>query len=114
MIKIPKNKAPFTFLANKNPIIINPIIANSGAGWVKSPRPTIVPPPPTTIPAFVKPMRAINKPIPTDTDFFKFIGIESNIASLTLKNDSKINSIPSIKTAVRANCHVCPIPNTTE
>ncbi len=103
---IPKNNAPFTFFARRNPVIIKPINDNNGAGCDKSPKPTIVPPPPTTIPAFVKPISAINKPIPTDTAFFKFIGIELNIASLTLKNDSRMNNIPSIRTAVNANCHV--------
>ena len=73
-----------------------------------------MPSPGTTTPAPLSPIKAINKPIPTETACFKFIGIESKIASLALTADNNINIIPSINTAVNANCHDLPSgPSTT-
>ena len=59
-------------------------------------------------------MKAMKRPIPAVTAYFKFIGIASTTASLTLNNDKSINIIPSTKTAVRATSQEIPIPITTE
>ena len=58
-------------------------------------------------------MKAIKSPIPTDIALFILRGILLTIASLTLKAVRIINIIPSIKTAVKAVCQLCPIPITT-
>ncbi len=126
VIIIPKNNAPLMFLAKRIPVITRPINANNAEGDFKFPRVIINPPsfntltpfsmnifPVSTIPAFINPINAINRPIPTDTAFLRFIGIELKIASLTWKNDNIINIIPSRNTAVKANCQECPIPKTT-
>ena len=68
----------------------------------------------TTTPAFCRPIKAIKSPIPALIAVLTDLGIESTIASRTLKSVSRMNIIPSISTAVNANCHDYPIPSTTE
>ena len=58
-----------------------------------------------TSPAFCKPMKAINKPIPTDTAFLRLNGIASKIASRTFVKERIIKIIPSTNTANNAICH---------
>src|SRR5665648_297044 len=101
---IPNSIAPFTFFANKNPVIIIPNNATNTGAETTFPSATIVPFPWITTPAPLSPINAINNPIPTETACFKFIGIESKIASLAFTNDNNINITPSINTAVNANC----------
>ena len=115
VITIPKNNAPFTFLATNIPVITIPIIANNPGPDIILPNDTIVPPSVgcTTMPAPSNPINAINKPIPTEIAFFIFAGIESTIASLTLNIVNNINIKPSSKTAVKANWYEYPIPKTT-
>ncbi|MPM75404.1 hypothetical protein SDC9_122397 [bioreactor metagenome] len=60
------------------------------------------------------PIKAINKPIPALMAVLTDFGMALAIASLTLNAVSIMNITPSIKTAVNANCQVCPIPKTTE
>ena len=111
--RIPMKMAPFTFLASKKPVTIKPIIARRAVPWVTSPIPTRVAGFVTIRPAFLQPIKAIKSPIPTDIACLTFIGILSMMASRTLKNVRIINTIPSKNTAVKANCHEYPIPNTT-
>ena len=61
-----------------------------------------------------RPIREMNKPIPTETAFLSVNGIASKITSLPLKNDRAINIIPSINTAVNANSQESPWLATTE
>ncbi|ACN52627.1 hypothetical protein BVAVS116_B0022 (plasmid) [Borreliella valaisiana VS116] len=68
----------------------------------------------TIIPPLTKPIKAIKRPIPTEIEYFKFIGIEIIICSLTLKKDRRIKINPSIKTAANATCQGIFIPITTE
>ena len=76
------------------------------------PRVTIVVLLGTTMPALCNPIKAIKSPIPAEILCFIPIGIASTISSRILKKVSKINIIPSKKTAVKANCHEYPIPRT--
>ncbi|MPM83432.1 hypothetical protein SDC9_130496 [bioreactor metagenome] len=103
VIIIPINNAPLTFLAINIPVITIPIIASNAGPFVISPSDINVPSPLTITPAPSSPITAINKPIPTEMAFLIFSGIESTIASRTLKAVSKINIIPSKNTAVNAN-----------
>lgn len=110
--KIPHKRAPFTFLVVKTTITIRAkkntidslleIFPKDRAGSAFS-----------IMPAFNKPISAINRPIPTDTAFLSVDGIELNIASLTPNRDKIMNKIPSKNTAVRANCQGWPIFITT-
>ena len=54
-------------------------------------------------------MIKMNKPIPAETPVLSDIGIELNIASLTLVNDKAMNINPSTNTAANANCQEAPI-----
>lgn len=101
--KIPQSRAPFTFLA-VNTIIITRAKKNIKASKLfRFPR-ARAGSALTTILAFNRPISAINKPIPTETAFFRVVGIELKIASLTPTKDSNMKIIPSKNTAVRANC----------
>ena len=51
----------------------------------------------------------MNKPIPAPMAFFNDIGMAFTIASRKFVNVNTINNIPSIKTAVKANCQLFPI-----
>ena len=122
VIRIPQRIFPFTSLSTRIAVINTPMIASR----TQIPASFIVAPstassensctsvaPPTTIFAFCRPINAIKNPIPTDTAFFRFIGIELKIASLTLNTDSTMKIRPSTNTAARAACHGYPIPMTT-
>ena len=63
-------------------------------------------PPASMIPALTKPIKAIKRPIPTLTAYFKLIGIESMIASHFRKDILKIYT--STNTAAKANCSYIP------
>ena len=58
-------------------------------------------------------MNAMNNPIPLGMAFFKFVGMDFNIASLTLNNENTMNKIPSKNTAVRATSTLYFIEITT-
>ncbi len=73
----------------------------------------IVPVSLAAIPALLKPIRQMNKPIPTATAFFIDAGIDLIIASLTPKKERTINKRPSRRTAVNANHGEHPIPKHT-
>ena len=62
-----------------------------------------------TIPALLRPIKAIKSPIPTATAFFMEEGIDFIMASLTPKKERTIKSTPSKRTAVRANQGEQPI-----
>ena len=63
--------------------------------------------------ALNKPIKAMNKPIPADTAFFKVIGMALKSASRIFVRDKMIKIIPSTKTADKAVSHEYPICNTT-
>ena len=60
----------------------------------------------TQRPAFCRPIKAINKPIPTDTPLFNVRGIALKIASRTFVSERTIKISPSIKTAKSAICQL--------
>ena len=100
---IPIRIAPGTFRTNNTIVITKPIIATKAVDTFKFTNPIIVPVSEAVIPAFVKPIKQINRPIPTATAFLREAGIDLIIASRTPKTESRINTRPSIKTAVKAN-----------
>ena len=115
---------PFTFFARRTAVIIMPINASSTvipSVWkvpaskepLKENIPNRVESLFTTIFAFCRPIKVMNKPIPTDTACFKFIGMALKIASLTFVKESRIKIRPSTNTAANAICQVYPIPSTT-
>ena len=73
---------------------------------VKAPSPTKVELLATMMPAFLRPMNAINMPIPTEIANLMFLGILSIISSRTLKNVMRMNTIPSMSMMASACSHV--------
>ncbi len=63
--------------------------------------------------AFCRPMKAMKRPIPTETACFNVIGMELKIASRTLVRESRMKIIPSANTATRACSQEYPMPRTT-
>ena len=57
-----------------------------------------------TIFAFCKPMKAMNRPMPTLTAFFRLKGMALKIASRILNRDRRMKISPSARTAARATC----------
>ena len=65
------------------------------------------------IPAFCRPMKAMNRPMPAPIACFRVSGIAFRIHERTLVSVRIMNMIPSRKTAVSANCHVLPMVRQT-
>ena len=84
--------------------MVRPMKQTIASGEVISPKSRGIPSPGTTILAPLKPMKAINRPIPTEMACFTLFGIPFTIASRTLVNVNKMKIRPSINTAVKANC----------
>lgn len=101
--RIPQSRAPFTPLAVRTIITIRAKKNTRASRLFRFPR-ARAGSALTMMFAFNRPISAINKPIPTETAFFRVVGIELKIASLTPTKDSNIKIIPSKNTAVRANC----------
>ena len=116
VIITPRRIAPGTFIIKRTTVTISPITATNAEACdiFMFTKPIVVPVSVVQIPAFTRPIIVINNQIPTETAFFIVSGIDFIIASRTPHNESKINIIPSTKTAVNANCQEQPIPNTTE
>lgn len=64
----------------------------------------------TTIPAFFRPIKAINMPIPADIANLRFLGMHSRIISLTLKKVIRMKRIPSTSITANDCSHVNPMP----
>ena len=67
----------------------------------------------TARPAFWRPMKAMNRPMPTETPRFSGRGMALKMDSRTLVRDRTMKMRPSIKTANRATCQEMPMPRTT-
>ena len=118
VIRMPYKMPPFTFLIWKMAVIRSPMTASNAQipfVWKSSVKLVIVTrvEASTLSPAFCRPINAINKPIPTETPFFKVSGIALKIASRTFVSDMIMNTIPSTNTANNAICQDNPIPCTT-
>ena len=120
---MPQRMLPFTPLTKSTPVIRTPMSASStvmpslenipfATDALKEYIPTRVALS-TTMWAFCRPMNAINRPIPADTAYFKFIGIELKICSRTLVRDRARKMIPSTNTAASAISQVYPMERTT-
>ena len=109
---IPIRIAPGTLHTYKMIVMIRPITARSAEACerLKLLKPMIVPVSLATIPALARPIRQMNKPIPTETAIFRFSGIDLMIASRIPQNERIRNKTPSRRTAVKASCQEHPIP----
>ena len=113
MKRMPHKIFPLTFLTMRMPVKITPMIARTTVMpvvWkvperiadLKEKRETLVAGLATIIWALVRPMKAINNPIPAETERFRFIGMALKMASRTLVRERRIKIRPSIQTAVSA------------
>ena len=56
-------------------------------------------------PEFWRPMKAMNRPIPTETPFLSVSGMALKMASRMLVSESTMKIRPSMNTANSATCH---------
>ena len=110
---IPISRAPGTLRMTRMPVITRPMTDRSPAPEVTSPRSTSVAGLSMTIPPPLRPIRAMKRPIPAPIAFLSDRGRAFTIASRTFVRVSTMNMRPSMRTAVRANCHEYPMPRQT-
>ena len=110
---MPMRSEPGTFFTTRMPVSTRPIRASSAGPAVMSPRATVVASFDTMTPAFLRPMKAMNRPIPQPMAFFNEAGMESTMSLRTLVTVRMMKMIPSRSTAVSANCQLYPIPKHT-
>ena len=104
VMTIPISRAPLTFLIRRKDVMTRPIIATPALPLNHDPLSSTRVAPPTMIPAFCSPMKAMNRPIPAAIAFLRLCGMLLTIASRILKNVRIRKIIPSQKIAVRAHC----------
>ena len=103
--RIPMSNAPGTFFITSTEVRMMPITPSKAVPWVMSPMLTKVAALSTMMPAFLSPMKAMKSPIPAPIARFIEAGIASTISVRTLVIVSNTKMMPSIRIAVRANCH---------
>ena len=112
-MKMPSRMLPFTFFTISTPMISTPIRANRAVmPWLrkvpffKEPlmekMVTRVESEFTVSFAFCRPMKAMNRPMPALTAFFRHMGMALKMPSRTLVSDSAMKIRPSINTAASA------------
>ncbi len=111
--RIPHRRPPMTFRTTSSPQMTRPMSASRMEGLLKVARATCVLSLETMIPQFCRPIKAIKRPMPPPMAAFNPAGMALAISSRTLKRLRMIKRIPSMKTAVNANCQVWPIPRQT-
>ncbi|MBA7527956.1 hypothetical protein ES705_20138 [subsurface metagenome] len=102
--RIPISIAPCILNISRTPIILKPASVIQIVWSDKFPILTRVFSSAIIRPELMKPIRAINKPMPTEMACFNGRGILFTISSRMLKAVSSIKIIPSIKIAVSAVC----------
>lgn len=110
---IPRSIAPFIFRAINTPVTSIPTKDNAVLNDNILPKVTRVATLPTTIPAFCKPMKAMNAPIPHPIEQRKHSGMAAMIACRKRVTVSIKNATPETKTAPNAVCHGNPMPRQT-
>ena len=109
--RMPQRMLPRTFLTIRTAVKTMPIMARRtvmptvwkvpvAADCLNENRAILVAGLATMIWAFSRPMRAMNRPMPAETAFFKVMGMALKIASRTLVKDRMMKITPSQKTAI--------------
>lgn len=106
VMRMPRSKEPGTLRFTRIEHSRVPMIARRTCGEWRSPKDAIVEGLETIMPALLIPMKAMNKPIPGAMALRKDIGNASTIFSRNPVIDMRMKMMPSIRTAVSANCHV--------
>ena len=103
MIMMLGNRLPRKRIIKNVPVSINPKINNRDDGVARVSRwLNIVPW--ARIPLFLNPIMATKKPIPAAMAYLSDVGTISKMMRRRLLMQISINNIPSINTAVSANC----------
>lgn len=108
--RIPISIPPFIFFITRTDVMTSPIRASSPLPSVMFPIFTRVDSSFIIRPAFCIPTNVMKSPIPILMDCFMTAGMAFTIDSRRLLTVSSSSMIPSIRIAVRANCHECPVP----
>ena len=105
--------APGTRHAVRAAIAARPRAARIGSGWVRLPTVTKVFGSSWIRPAFFRPIRARNRPIPALIAIFSDVGMALITHSRTGRMLRTMNSMPEMTTAPRATCQGTSMPRTT-
>ena len=111
--RIPIRIPPRTWSMTSVQEITRPMTASRPVPWQTSPRATSVESLFTIRPAFCRPMKAMNRPIPAPMACLSESGIALRIQVRTFVSVRTTKMRPSIRTAVRANCQEWPIVRQT-
>ena len=110
---MPQRILPLTFFTMRMAVKRTPIMASTtvmpvvwkvpaAMACLKEKREILVAGLATMIWAEPKPMKAMKRPMPADTAFFRLMGMALKMASRTLVRDRTMKMIPSTKTAASA------------
>ena len=109
---MPHRTAPLTFFLDMAPMAKTAMMVTSIGKMVaqvavpektlKEERLTRVAPSSTTMPAFCRPMKAMNRPIPAEMAVLTAAGMASKIILRRPVTVSRTNTMPSTKTSTRA------------
>ena len=106
VMTMPMSRAPLTLSASSPPVMKKAMIASTAVGSERSPRPTRVAGLSTMMPQFLRPMKAMKRPMPALIAFFISEGIAFTMSSRTLVSVRSMKISPSMRMAVRANCQL--------
>ena len=106
--RTPMKMAPCTLRIMRQIMRIMPMQARRGSGLPRLPRVTRVDSLATTIPAFLRPMRAMNMPMPTTMAYLRFRGMELMSFSRSLVTVRMRKMTPDQKTVPRATLQCSP------
>ena len=110
---IPIKKFPFTLRKKRGSVMSKVRRVVKAVGSLNFANATNVLSLPTMSPPFFNPRKAIKSPIPAVIALIMDFGMERDRKSAHLLIEVKVNTIPAIKTAASACCHVSPIENTS-
>ena len=104
VMRMPHRMAPFTPKYSMAPMMTTPISASATCGVAMSPSATRVEASAAAIPAFCRPMKVMNRPMPVVMPYFKFSGMQFTSVSRNLNAERMMKMMPSTRMAVRAIC----------
>ena len=111
--RMPISMAPLTLRACSTAISTIPARVSRAVGVFRLPSATVVAGLATTSPAFFRPMKAMNRPMPAAVAASRGLGIERTISWRTPTSVSSRKAIPEMKTQPSAVSHGTPMPLTT-
>ena len=103
--RMPMNRAPLTFQAIRMPVMIRPISASRAGPEVMLLRSSRLLPA-VTMPAFSRPIRQMNRPIPALMAAFRGAGMESMICLRIGETEIARKIRPEMNTIARPCCQV--------